>query len=228
MPYDPLHLYDVPDVLAAQIVDCETTWRGLKNRFLSPDRLSPNERDSLSDKLAGENASRAAKTVTGILTNPFVWLMFITSPVGSKAIRGGRSLFNVQSEFSSFAKKGMGFLERLVNTPLEVLRGTEGPELALNISANMERLTTAAERMAFPARKRMIDEINAMLPEAHKIDTLRPEALGSAAAFAMAHGAKDLARDLAGAVPRCRGSQNFAFLEPHWYETANDILQGAA
>lgn len=172
MPYDPLHLYDVPDVLAAQIVDGETTWRGLKNLFLSPDRLSPNERDSLSDKLAGENASRAAKTVTGILTNPFVWLMFITSPVGSKAIRGGRSLFNVQSEFSSFAKKGMGFLERLVNTPLEVLRGTEGPELALNISANMERLTTAAERMAFPARKRMIDEINAMLPEARKIDTL--------------------------------------------------------
>lgn len=64
--------------------------------------------------------------------------------------------------------------------------------------------------------------------EAHKIDTLRPEALGSAAAFALAHGAKDLARDLAGAVARCRGSENFAFLEPHWYETANDILQGAA
>ena len=36
MPYDPLHLYDVPDVLAAQIVDGETTWRGLKNLFLSP------------------------------------------------------------------------------------------------------------------------------------------------------------------------------------------------
>ena len=75
MPYDPLHLYDVPDVLAAQIVDGETTWRGLKNLFLSPDRLSPNERDSLSDKLAGENASRATKTVTGILTNrsEFPW-----------------------------------------------------------------------------------------------------------------------------------------------------------
>ena len=81
----------------------------------------------------------------------------------------GWSLFNVQSEFSSFAKKGWASNDW--STPPGGAEGTEGPELALNISANMERLTTAAERMAFPARKRMIDEINAMLPEARKIDT---------------------------------------------------------
>lgn len=58
----------------------------------------------------------------------------------------------------------------------------------------------------------------------HKIDELRPEALGSCAAYCFDLGLLDLAEEAASGVAACKGSTNFAFCETHWYTVAGEIL----
>lgn len=61
----------------------------------------------------------------------------------------------------------------------------------------------------------------------HAMDPGRPEALGSAAIFCEEQKEWALALDLADAVEKCRGSNNLAFLETHWYAWAAGAAQRA-
>jgi len=92
---DPLKIYDLPGVLASQVLEDEVTLEGLKNLALSPESLSPKERSDLGDRiLAGEeDPSGVKKALVGALTNPFVWMYFMTGPAGGEFARKGVALF---------------------------------------------------------------------------------------------------------------------------------------
>ena len=45
-PFDPVRSYDIPEVLATQLVDGELSWDSFRNTFFAPQKLSPLQRDT--------------------------------------------------------------------------------------------------------------------------------------------------------------------------------------
>lgn len=139
--YQPISVYDTPGVLLHQLLDNQTTFAGIKNTLLSPDRLSPTERESITDtiKRASGSNTRLTDTLIDVATNPFVWLMFLTSAPGVAAISEGTALFGAASKFSAFVQRNAGVLSPLLNAQ-QKLRGTHVGEAINDLSNEIERL----------------------------------------------------------------------------------------
>lgn len=178
--FEPVTLYDVPGIALKQVFDGEASAESFKNLFLSPDGLSPDERDDLADQLAGSGAGRLAKTLVGVATNPWVWLMFLTSPVGAKALAAGKPFNFVAKQFSAYSKKAAGFLDT-IRTDLQVFRGTavETHTLAIQEALQQVQGAGAKEMQAgvqgllrkfeqLGGRKGVWDEVEPLAPHRYK------------------------------------------------------------
>jgi len=86
--FDQIRIYDAPAVALTQIMDGEASWRSFRDTILDPASLSPAERDSFTGRMKqalGNNPMGNA--LVDIVTNPFVLLMFVTSPPAGEALR---------------------------------------------------------------------------------------------------------------------------------------------
>lgn len=66
--------------------------------------------------------------------------------------------------------------------------------------------------------------IVALYLRAYNMDKLRPEAMGSCAAYCFDMGLNELAEQAASVVASCVGSKNYAFREEQWYQVADALL----
>lgn len=127
LPFESLASYDKPQILLTQALDNELTVRGALQTLVDVDGLSPAERDSFTTRLK-ERIGRNAVTdsLVDVVTNPFVLLMMVTSPVGGSALsRAGKAIFDVGERYSPFIKQQGGFLAALGGlTPEQLFRGT--------------------------------------------------------------------------------------------------------
>lgn len=92
--FDQIRIYDAPVVAMTQIMDGEASWRSFRDTFLDPASLSPSERDSITGRMKkalGNNP--LGNALVDVATNPFVLLMFATSPAAGSAIKSGGRVF---------------------------------------------------------------------------------------------------------------------------------------
>lgn len=127
LPFEQLASYDKPAVLLTQAMDGEFTLRGALQTLVDADGLSPQERDSFTDRLK-ERVGRSSVTdaVVDVVTNPFVMLMMVTSPATAKALsRTGKAIFDTGERFSPYIKEQGGILASLgLLAPMQLFRGT--------------------------------------------------------------------------------------------------------
>jgi len=98
---EPLTVYDAPLTIATQIWDGEFSPSIAAKTFTSPNSLTPSERDSLAQRLSkAAGDSSVARAAVGVLTNPWAWMLFLTSPVGERPVA---DLFRMASRFSLYA-----------------------------------------------------------------------------------------------------------------------------
>ena len=93
--FQPVSFYDKPGILVQQLLDDETTARGIWNTVAKDALLSPAERDSFSQRLKSHVGAKDpfSETAIDLITNPFVWLAALVTPVGGSAIKTGGGLF---------------------------------------------------------------------------------------------------------------------------------------
>lgn len=160
--FDRLRSYDALSNVIAQGTEGELTFGSFKDAFLSPNKLSPEQRTLLRHKLIGESTNPLAKAAVGVITNPWVWLGFLTSPVGGAAL--GRtmgiegSLFNIKAKYTAFARgtkmegaSGVALspLRRFLiamQTPVEAVTNTGVDTTALAMSARIAEVKEEAAR----------------------------------------------------------------------------------
>lgn len=140
-PLSPVNMYNAPELLASQLIEGEFTFDGMFKTLTNPNRLSIQERQGLADRLkeaSGRNA--ISNAFIDIATNPWVWFAFITTPQGAKALRAGKSIFQVGPEYTAAIRKNTPFLHSLGGaTALQTLDGTDAAELALRANEGFRR-----------------------------------------------------------------------------------------
>jgi len=111
--FDQIRIYDAPVVAFSQILDGEASWRSFRDTFLDPGSLSAAERDSFTGKLkASLGNNPLGNALVDVATNPFVLLMFVTSPAGGAAVKGtGRVFTGLAKEVGG---RGPEYLKYLV------------------------------------------------------------------------------------------------------------------
>lgn len=157
--YQPIRIYDTPGILAAQLLEGEASFGSIKDLFLSPEGLSPEQRTSVVDRLAG--GDHLSKALLGVATNPFVWLLFLTGPVGAKAMQEGKSLFSVAKKYSSQQQKSLGFMSFLRNV-LEEFTGTNATNIALGVSDDLQKTMGKYRAMVSPAEYKLLVKLDQM------------------------------------------------------------------
>ncbi len=166
--FSPISIYDVPQVAAAQLAQNPLRATNLdfwQRTLMDPDALSPQERTDLADmvrKGTGLGADRVSKTLLETATNPFVWLGLLTSPVGSGALRSGKSIFNVAKKHGWYQKE-MGWFGKWFKTVLDNTAGSPIPAIAMQKATTFKKHSAVAAELITPARKRMVDKLNAIL-----------------------------------------------------------------
>lgn len=102
-PFEPVTFYDAPEVIFTQLWDGEFNAGLAAKTFISPNELTPSERDSVSQRLSkAAGDSSIVKAIAGVATNPWTWFLFLTSPIGEKPVG---DLFQLAAKYSMYGAK---------------------------------------------------------------------------------------------------------------------------
>lgn len=167
MPFDPVRIYDAPNTFVTQILDGEASFDSLRRTFLDPSSLSYSERDSYVTRLkeAAGNTS-VGNVLLDVATNPFVWMMFLTSPAGASAIRAGaRSAFGVAARNSAFVRKNAPMMA-VLHTAQQLFDGTPITPALQEGMSHVQRLDLEWDRTV----GKVLDE----LLDLHGLDSVNP------------------------------------------------------
>lgn len=138
-PFDQSSVYDVPTTLASMLMQDEFTPRGAMNALFRPERLSPSERYTMVSRLkdaAGRHPLSDA--FIDIATNPWTWVMLLTSPVGGKAVG---SLYDIAPGAFKTLRNNPTVTQAFgALTGAQQLRGTPTAEAAYAHSAATHRM----------------------------------------------------------------------------------------
>jgi hypothetical protein len=169
-PYEQLASYDKPQVLLTQALDNEFTLKGALQTLVDSDGLSPLERDSFTDRLKDQiGRNSVTDAMVDIVTNPFVLLMAVTTPVGGQALsRTGKAIFDLGGKFSPLIKEqgglhaALGFL-----APMQLFRGTA-------LTPAVQSFTKGVSQLEEELMARVSKPLKKVLEE-HGLESLNPE-----------------------------------------------------
>ena len=158
--YQPVSFYDIPGIALGQVLTGNFSGESLLSLLTDPDKLTPHERISLRDQLVSRETNPFGKALIGVVSNPWVWLAMLTSPVGSKALLAGKSLFSRAVGASSQLRESIPFFGKLLTTQ-ELVQG--GQSLALQVGASKKAVMVRAVE----SRARSLDGLLAKFDELH-------------------------------------------------------------
>lgn len=111
--YRDLHIYDAPGVALSQLAGGRFSLENLADTVLSPGRLAPEDRKTMSERLLDEGGG-AGSFLVNTLTNPFVLAMLFTHAPVAKALGKGRDPFlpaagrgSLHNEWNPLAAAGL-------------------------------------------------------------------------------------------------------------------------
>jgi hypothetical protein len=178
-PYQRLGIYDAPGLMLSNLLDGRADLPTFKRILFDSDSLSLGERRGLVERFTSGrgNVTSIERTAIGIATNPWVWLWFLTSPVGGSALAaGGKGLFNtVAKKYASQNKKNLGIMSWF-KTPAQELDGSGAPATGLWLSNTEKAFAAADMEMVAASKERLIGKIEKMA----KVSNLRGEMIPGA------------------------------------------------
>jgi len=122
--FEPPSVYEAPSLLINQILDDEVTLAGIHHDLFDQNRLSPAERDGLTQRLKSKFGDHSiTNAVIDIATNPLVWLMFLSQPVARSSHLAGKSVYSGSRKFGAFVREHHSALASF-DTLQEDLQGT--------------------------------------------------------------------------------------------------------
>jgi hypothetical protein len=197
--YEPLRIYDAPDVIFTQAMQGELSYKTVMNTMLRPSHLSLEERDSFADQMKDAMGNHSiTNTMVDVMKNPFFWLLFLTSPVATPALKGGKKiLFDRGVQLSAYMKENpplLGALQLL--TANEYFSGTALGSVIGHISKLLDDMQRElGTLMSGPFTKFKVDNKLKTLDPALEANPRRKallEKLHSALFAAMTHAHKDV------------------------------------
>ncbi|MBV70959.1 MAG: hypothetical protein CMH52_06365 [Myxococcales bacterium] len=186
--FDPVKVYDAPMVALSQMFEGEASFRSLRDTLMDPASLSPAERDSyvsrLKESLGNNPLSNA---FLDIALNPFVWLMFVTSPAAGKALKATGEVFT--GKMARKVSEGKEYFEYVTGnyTPLASLgllnahqlgAGTPLPSILESAATRIKTLTTRDIMVELPAKKEALEKISAKFGV--RVNSFDPDEAGNA------------------------------------------------
>jgi hypothetical protein len=186
--FDPIRVYDKPDVFLTQLMQGEASFDSLRRTFLAPDELTLEERDSFTQDIKdafGNN--EITDTMVDIATNPFVLLSFLITPPAGQALKKTGRLFS-GGDYSRFLKEN-GFVYNILHAlrllgPSNQLRGTPGGAVLSEMQDNMIRLNAQEMKRTSASQKALLNNIEKKT--GLKLDTLDPDQISDPAKKAVA------------------------------------------
>lgn len=157
--FEPLNIYDAPDVVLSQVLGGVADSGSVLDTILDPGALSPEQRKRIVDRILPEGGA-LSRTLVGILTNPWIWLGMVTSPVGHAAIAEGRSLFFRNPAINKMARRASGWWSTFF-TPLEEF--DDVATTVLDVSRKVENLSVETRTMVSPAERVLLERFDEML-----------------------------------------------------------------
>jgi hypothetical protein len=125
---EKLSVYDAPQVMLGMALEGEWTRAGAKAALFAPERLTPAEREGITQRLKEKaGGSTLGNVVSELVTNPLVWLTFLTSPAGAHALTrlGAGGISKIAPAFTAFVSKEAAPLKSIgAMTPDQILRNT--------------------------------------------------------------------------------------------------------
>jgi hypothetical protein len=145
--FEAIRLYDAPGVLMKQILDDELTYRSFKDLFTDSASLSPAERDSITDGLKESlGGSAVGNTLVDVATNPFTWLLFLTSPGATNALKRGGAIFTGPAraqgaKFGDYLAKNTPVIKQLkLLGANQLTAGTAAPTIIRHVTNRLNQL----------------------------------------------------------------------------------------
>lgn len=132
--YQPVTVYDSPDIFITQLMDGEASFRSFFETFIGNDaKLSAVQRDSWVEELKQLSGDRpVTNAFLDIATNPFVWLGFLTTPgIPSALGQGGRA-------FTAWARN-KGVLPPILSTGAAMFDNTPVASVIRDITDSIRR-----------------------------------------------------------------------------------------
>ena len=176
--FQTLNVYDAPGLALSQLGGGVASWASLRDSVFGPDRLSPEERKTLADRM-GAPEGGVLRAVAEAATNPWVWALFLMAPVGARALAGGKSFF--AQEASTFARKSAPLMKEVMSS-LEVLNDTGYQHVQSGVANLRARMIEEDVKTIGPSLNRLMAKIDGMVPgaeagkwaEGSAVDILNP------------------------------------------------------
>lgn len=183
MAFERVSLYDAPQVMAGQAIGGHInplrpvdTAQRLMSTVFTPDKLSPEERKTVIDRLFGEDDG-VGQDILEIASNPLVLGLLFLTPTGYRAATKGASLFQVAEKYGWY-NSSFGAFKKLFLSPIQTTRGSEAPALLIQHALRKEQLTREVTGEVRHGRNRMLAHLQRIVEsrsgpkEARKLKSL--------------------------------------------------------
>lgn len=108
MPVPSLTVYDAPQALIAQAFEGEFNLSTAGRTFTDPASLTLEERSTIADRLKKASGdTRVGNALIEVMTNPWVWFTFLTTPIGEKPVG---DLFRLAKQYTGYVAKNVPML----------------------------------------------------------------------------------------------------------------------
>lgn len=158
--FEPVRIYDVPQIAAAQLLEGEAALSSFKDLFLTPNNLTPEERTSIADSIV-DPEDRLGKTFMETVTNPFVWMWFLSGPLGWKAAKAGKSMLEPARRFVSQNKKDLGIFSNF-RTYGQEFAGSNITETVRASTQRLEQVMGGVHKTLVKADQEMMEAIEGL------------------------------------------------------------------
>lgn len=161
-PYQEVKSYQMPQHLISMALDKELTRAGVMDVLFSPESVTLKERDTFVTRMK-ENAGGGAfaSALIDIATNPFVWLMFMTTPGAAGALgRMGKGLFSaVKKQYAPFVMKNAPFLQAIgMSTPMQAFHSTAIIPALMQVTKGIQLMDREMSRRVVPHLRKLLDD----------------------------------------------------------------------
>ncbi|MGA1752727.1 MAG: hypothetical protein ACO395_05115 [Pontimonas sp.] len=176
--FDSKSFYDIPTLAISRLLEGNVAWDTWRRTLIDRASLSPKERTEYTDRLKeAMGGTSVGNALVDVISNPLVWLTFITTPAGATALRNGTRLFSTSQlgkEFVGWAVHNMPVLRTLEVLGIDAsLYGTPVPSLLNQVGLRKRALQAEQGAAIAGPVKRFLEKLGAK--HGVKLDTLDPE-----------------------------------------------------